>query len=226
MGFKSINLSHSLRFSNSCHYNCKEKVVTSHRFALKALCSVSKCRLGSADISWKLYKKGIESNESVTVWHLNESLGSLISTKTNSKNIVFDEETLHGNSSYWLTVDIKSLNGTRGWAGYRFETAATPSGGTCYCTQLAKGTLGISLNISCAGWKDEHKPLVFEFYHVHMLDDGTSPHMLSHSIIPFSEVQLPEFSPGEIAIKAVVINSLGARAETYLSINVSISFRA
>lgn len=146
----------------------------------------------------------------------------LIATKMNSKNIVFNEDKLHENSSYWLTLEVKLPNGTRGWTAYQFETVATPSGGTCDATQLGKATLGISLNISCTGWKDEHKPLIFEFYHVHNLEDGTSSHLLSHGLMPFSVVQIPEFAAGEVEVKAVIINSLGSRAETYFRVGVSI----
>ena len=140
--------------------------------------------------------------------------------------MVFKEEKLHENSSYWLTLDVKLANGTRGWAAYRFRTAATPSVGTCTGEQLGSRTLGISLNISCLGWKDEHKPLIFEFYQVHKLEDLTPPHLLSHSVLPFSEVQLPEFASGKVEVKAVVINSLGARTETLITIDVSVKLKS
>ena len=213
-----FNLPHTFSFCR-CKYNCKQKVVSSHRLALKAISFPR--RLDNASFSWKLYRKADESNDSITVWHLNQTLSSLIATKTTSKNIVFNEEKLYEKSSYRLTLDVKLPNGTRGWAAYRFETAAKPSGGTCNGTQLARATLGISLNVSCMGWKDMHKPLIFEFYHVHLLDDGTSPHLLSHSVIPFREVQIPEFATGKTKIKAVIINSLGARTEVHFTVDVS-----
>ena len=205
--------------SNRCKFNCKEKVVTSHRFALKATTPPS--GLDDAIFKWRLYKKGIESNESTTVWYSIETLHYLIATKTRSKNIVFNEEELQKKSSYWLTLDVKLANGTRGWAAYHFNTAATPSAGTCTGKQLDRERLGISLNISCTGWKDEHKPLIFEFYQVHKLEDLTPPHLLSHSVLPYSEVQLPEFTSGKVEVKTVVINSLGARTESFITIDVS-----
>ena len=206
-----------------CEFNCKDKVVTSHRFALKATTIPS--GLDDAIFTWRLYKKGIESNESTTVWYSTDTLHSLVVTKMISKNIVFNEEKLHENASYWLTVDVKLANGIRGWAAYRFKTVAAPAGGTCTGEQLGSRTLGISLNISCSGWKDEHEPLIFEFYQVHKLEDLTPPHLLSHSVLPFSEVQLPEFASGKVEVKAVVINSLGARTETLITIDVSFKLK-
>ena len=73
------------------------------------------------------------------------------------------------------------------------------------------------------GWRDDHEPLIYEFYHIHMEEDETLPHMLSHGAISYSEVQLPVFAPGETEIKAVIINTLGARAEVNFTVKVSFS---
>ena len=45
--------------------------------------------------------------------------------------------------------------------------------------------------------------------------------MLSHGAVPYSEVQLPEFISGETEIKAVIINTVGARAEVDFTVKVS-----
>lgn len=186
-------------------------VVTSHRFALKAITAAR--RRENATFTWNLYKKGVEKRV---------PLRSLIATKIHARNIVFNEDKLDENSSYWLTLNVTFPNGTHGWAAYRFETAGTPSGGTCKGIQLDKRTLGICVNMSCTGWKDQHEPLTFEFYHWHKLEDKTPAHLLSHTVMPFSEVLLPDLASGEVEIKAVVINSLGARNETSISVRVSI----
>ena len=191
-------------------------MIPSHRFSLKVSCVVCKSR--DITFRWRLYSKGLESNESVTVWFLNETLKSLVSTKPNSKNIVFKEDKLQEDSSYWLTVDVQLPDGMRGWAAYRFKTVATPSGGVCNSSQMQKGAFGITLHIICTGWYDVNKPLAYEFFQ--QLDDG-SLHMLRYGMMPFGEVQIPQFDNGEIKIKVVIINSLGARTEAYLTVQVS-----
>ena len=191
-------------------------VLPSHRFSLSVTCNV--CQSKDITFRWKLYSKGLESDESVTVWYLNDTLKSLVSTKPNSKNIVFNEDKLNEDSSYWLTVDVQLPDGLRGWAAYRFKTAAAPSGGVCNGTQVQKGAFGITLHIICTGWYDENKPLAYEFFQ--QIDDG-SLHMLRYGIMPFSEVHIPQFDNGEIKIKVVIINSLGARTETHLAVQVS-----
>ena len=121
-----------------CKYNCKLKVVSSHRFALKAKAIGLPLNLPKISYTWKLYRKGPESNASITVWHLNKTLNSLTATKTTKKNIVFAKDKLHESSSYRLTLDVKLPNGTSGWAAYIFETASKPSGGACSGTQLER----------------------------------------------------------------------------------------
>jgi len=165
-----------------------------------------------------LYSKGLESDESVTVWYLNDTLKSLVSTKPNSKNIVFNEDKLNEDSSYWLTVDVQLPDGLRGWAAYRFKTVATPSGGVCNGTQVQRGAFGITLHIICTGWYDENKPLAYEFFQ--QIDDG-SLLMLRYGIMPSGEVHIPQFDNGEIKIKVAIINSLGARTETHLAVQAS-----
>ena len=204
-----------------CKYNCKLKVVSSHRFALKAKAIGLPLNLPNISYTWKLYRKGPESNASITVWHLNKTLNSLTATKTTKKNIVFAKDKLHESSSYRLTLDVKLPNGTSGWAAYIFETASKPSGGACSGTQLERAALGVILNVSCTGWRDDHEPLIYEFYYVHREEDETPPHMLSHGAMPYSEVQLPEFISGETEIKAIIINTVGARTEVDFTVKVS-----
>lgn len=200
-----------------CNTNCEQLVIPSHRFSLKVRCTV--CRFKNVTLSWKLYTKADESNESVTVWHLNETLKSLISTKINSKNIVFKEDKLQAGSTYRLTVSVQLPDGMFGWAAYRFKTVANPSGGFCNGTQVKKRALGISLNVYCRGWKDDNEPLVYEF--LQRMEDG-SLHMLLYSVMPFGEVQIPQFDSGEIEIKVVIINSLAARTETHFTVQVTV----
>ena len=152
------------------------------------------------------------------MWYLNETLKNLVSTKPNSKHIVFKGDKLQNDSFYWLTVDVELPDGMRGWAAYRFKTAATPSGGVCKGSQMQKGAFGITLYINCTGWYDENKPLAYEFFQ--QVEDG-SLHMLRYGIIPFGEVHIPQFDDGEIKIKVAIINSLGARTETHLTVQVS-----
>lgn len=192
-------------------------MIPSHRFALKVNCAV--CRFKSVTFSWKLYTKGVGSNGSVMAWHLNETLKTLISTKINSKNIVFKEDKLSAGSSYRLTVDVQQPDGTRGWAAYRFKTASTPSDGICRGKQLrSTQALGISLYVYCTGWRDDNEPIVYEFFQ--RMDDGNL-HMLRYSVMPFGEVQIPQFDSGEVEIKVVIINSLAARTETHFTVRVS-----
>ena len=191
-------------------------VIPSHRFSLEAICIY--CRSKDITFKWRLYSKGLESNESVTVWYLNETLKSLVSTKPNSKNIVFKESKLQEDSSYWVTVDVQLPDGVRGWAAYRFNTVATPSGGVCNGSQVQKGAFGITLYIICTGWYDENKPLEYEF--LQQMKDG-SLHMLRYGIMPFGEVHIPQFDDDEIQIKVVIINSLAARTETLLTVQVN-----
>lgn len=200
-----------------CIVNCKQQVIPSHRFSLRVSCTV--CLSKEATFSWKLYLKGVESNESVTFWHLNETLKSLMATKINSKNIVFREDKLRPGSSYRLTVNVNLPDGTQGWAAYQFNTATKPSGGICSGSQrVQKWTLGISLSVNCTGWKDDNEPLVYEF--LQRVPDG-SLHMLRYGVLPFGEVQIPQFADGEIEIKVVIINSLAARTETHFTVQVS-----
>lgn len=205
-----------MHFLCRCIKNCYQMVIPSHRFSLKVTCNV--CHSKHITFKWKLYSEGLQSNESVTVWYLNETLKSLVSTKPNSKNIVFKEDKLQEDSSYWLTVDVHLPDGLRGWAAYTFKTAATPSGGVCNGNQVEKGRFGITLYIDCTGWYDENKPLAYEFFQ--QTDDG-SLHMLRYGIIPFGEVHIPQFDNGEIKINVVIINSLGARTETHIVVQVS-----
>ena len=191
-------------------------VIPSHRFSLNVNCSV--CRSKDITFRWRLYSKGLESNESFTVWYLNETLKSLVSTKPDSKNIAFKENKLQDDSFYWLTVNVQLPDGMRGWAAYRFKTVATPSGGSCNGRQKQKGALGISLNIYCTGWYDENKPLVYEFFQ--QMEDGNL-HMLRYGVMSFGEVHIPQFDSGEIKIKVVIINSLAARTETHFTVQVS-----
>lgn len=191
-------------------------VIPSHRFSLKVKCAV--CHSKDITFRWSLYSKGLESNESVTVLYLNETLKSLVSTKPDSKNIVFKDNKLQEDSSYWLTVNVQLPDGMRGWAAYRFKTVATPSGGVCNGSQMQKGALGITLYIICTGWYDENKPLVYEFFQ--QMEDG-SLYMLRYDVMPFGEVHIPQFDSGEIKIKVVIINSLAARTETHFKVQVS-----
>lgn len=191
-------------------------VIPSHRFSLKVKCAV--CHSKDITFRWRLYSKGLESNESVTVWYLTETLKSLVSTKPDSKNIVFKENKLQEDSFYWLTVYVQLPDGMRGWAAYRFKTVATPSGGVCNGSQMQKAALGSTLYIICTGWYDENKPLVYEFFQ--QMEDG-SLHMLRYGVMPFGEVHIPQFDSGEIKIKVVIINSLAARTETHFTVQVS-----
>lgn len=191
-------------------------VIPSHRFSLEVACNV--CRSKDVTFKWRLYSKGLESNESVAVWNLTETLKSLVSTKQNSKNIVFEENKLQEESSYWVTVDVQLPDGVRGWAAYRFKTVSTPSGGVCNGSQVQKGAFGITLYVNCTGWYDENKPLEYEF--LQQMEDG-SFRMLRYGIMPFGEVHIPQFEDGEIKIKVVIMNSLAARTEKHLTIQVS-----
>ncbi|KAL9954010.1 hypothetical protein ACROYT_G041497 [Oculina patagonica] len=205
-----------IRVAIRCIKNCEQMVIPSHRFSLKVGCAV--CRPKYDTFSWKLYTKGVESNGSVTVWHLNETLKSLISTKPNSKNIVFKEDKLAAGSSYRLTVDVQQPDGTRGWAAYEFKTATTPSGGICSGVQRRNTqAFGISLYVNCTGWSDDNEPFVYEFFQ--RTADGHL-HMLRYSVMPFGEVEIPQFDSGEVAIKVVIINSLAARTETNFTVRV------
>lgn len=190
-------------------------VIPSHRLSLNVSGSV--CSSKDITFRWRLYSKGLESNESITVWYLNETLKNLVSTKSNSKHIVFKEDKLREDSFYRLTVDVELPDGMRGWAAYRLKTAATPSGGVCNGSQMQKEAFGIILYIICTGWYDKNKPLAYEFFQ--QIDDG-SLHMLRYGIIPFGEVHIPQFDESEIKIKVVIINSLGARTETHLTVQV------
>ena len=192
-------------------------MIPSERFSLTANCS-GVCRFKNINITWKLYTEGLESNESVTVWHLNDSLKSLISTKINSRNIAFRQGKLLEGLSYRLTIDVRLPKGIHGWAAYQFKTVTAPSGGTCNGTQVHEGTFGIYLNIYCTGWKDKHRHLIYEFFQ--QMEDG-SFHLLLYSAAPFGDVQIPKYDSGEVYIKVVIINSLAARAETSFTVKVS-----
>lgn len=65
-----------MHFLCRCIKNCYQMVIPSHRFSLTVTCNV--CHSKHITFKWKLYSEGLQSNESVTVWYLNETLKSLV----------------------------------------------------------------------------------------------------------------------------------------------------
>ena len=142
-----------------------------------------------------------------------------LSTKVDSKNLVLKPQTLLSGFEYWLTVDVLSPDGRRGWAEYMFETSAAPSGGTCNATQLDKDSLETVVRIACEGWIDEDEPLMYEFYR--KLEDETFD-MLSYGSLAYSVVTLSPVNDNGVIVdlKVVIIDVLGTTSEVFLQIKV------
>lgn len=170
------------------------------------------CHGPSLTYRWNMFRK--EGNHNHPEWKYQADLKTLLSTKVESKHLVL--KTIAPGFSYRLTAAVLSPDGARGWAAYDFESSAAPSGGTCRVKQLEKQTLGTSLNISCQGWTDKSKPLMYEFYR--KSEDGTFD-MMSYGLLPHSVVTiLPEAS--EVHIKVVIINVLETASEIFLQTQV------
>ena len=158
-----------------------------------------------------------EGNSSHFKWAHQTDLPSYLSTKVDSKNLVLMPQKLSPGSAYRLTVDVKSPDGKRGWAEYRFETSAAPSNGTCSAVQLEKSTLQIVLNISCEGWIDKDEPLMYEFYR--KIEDGTFD-MVSYGSLAYSIVILSPTAENVMDLKIDIIDVLGVATEVFLQIQV------
>ncbi len=152
-------------------------------------------------------------------WVSIRNLSNLLATKVDSRNLVIKQQRLAPSSSYRITVDVLSPNGSYGWAAYQFDTSAAPSGGTCHGTRLDKGAaIGFWLNITCHGWKDDSLPLRYEFYRE--LEDGAFD-MLSYGVRSYSIVHIaPSVGEDVVRFKVAIVNFVGVASEELLSIKV------
>lgn len=118
-------------------------------------------------------------------------------------------------------MDVLSPSGSYGWAAYQFNTSTAPSGGTCHGTQLNKeAAIGVWLNITCHGWKENSLPLTYEFYH--KWKDGTF-NMLSHGVLSYSVVHVsPSAGEDVVHFKVAIVNVVGIASEIHLAIKVCI----
>lgn len=152
-------------------------------------------------------------------WIPQTNFRSLLATKEDSKNLVIKQQMLEPGSSYRITVDVLSPNGSYGWAAYQFDTSAAPSGGTCHGTQLDKeAARSVWLNITCHGWKDTSLPLRYEFYR--KWKDETF-NMLSYGVQSYSVVHIsPSAGEDVVHCKVAIVNVVGIASEIHLAIKV------
>ena len=158
-----------------------------------------------------------EGNDSHPQWKHETDLANLLATNVDSKHFVIKR--ISPGFSYRVTVDVLSPEGARGWAAYHFETSTAPSGGTCHVTELeTEEMLGTSLNISCQGWTDKSKPLMYQFYRK---IEGGRFNIMSYGVLPHSVVNILT-AADEVVVhfKVAVLNVLGTATEIFLQIQV------
>ena len=199
-----------------CTMNCDSPASASSRISLRTDCNSKRCPV-SFKYSWSLFRNC--GNASHPKWSSQTDFQSLLSTKVDSKNLVIKEQMLATGSSYKVKVDVKSPNGSFGWAAYQFYTLVVPSGGKCKGTQLDKKDVGSWVKITCQGWRDGNLPLSYES--IQELEDGELD-MLSYGVWPNSTVYIPPSYKDVIRFKVAIVNVEGAAYTTEFSIKVFI----
>lgn len=194
--------------------NCDSPARASSRISLRTDCNSKRCPM-SFIYSWSLFRN--YRNGSHPQWSPQTDFHSLLSTKVDSKYLVIKEQMLTTGASYRVKVDVKSPNGSFGWAAYQFDTLAVPSGGKCNGTQLDKKDVGTWVNITCQGWRDDNMPLSYEFFQE--LEDGELD-MLSYGVWPNSIVHIPPSDKDVVSFKVAIVNVEGAAFTTGFSIKV------
>ena len=159
-----------------------------------------------------------DRNDPNSPWISETNLTNFLATKVDARSLVIKEQMLAPGSLYRLTVDVVSSEGVHGWAAYTFHTLASPSGGTCYGSQLEREAVGTWFNLSCHGWKDGVMPLAYEFYRE---SESREFDLLSYGVWPYSIVHIPAiFGGSAVCFKVVIVNVLGTASEVHLLLQV------
>lgn len=204
-------------YSFRCVLNCGSPVSASSRISVRTDCLLAHCPQ-SLTYRWKLFSKN--GSHPYSKWLLQTNISNLLATEDVSKNLVIKEQRLLPGFSYRITVDVLLSNGSYGWAAYQFVTLTAPSGGTCHVIQLhQEAAIGVWLNITCHGWKDDSVPLRYEFYRE--LGDGAFD-MLSYGVRPYSTVHISPSTEDVVRFKVSIVNVVGVASEERLSIKVRI----
>ncbi|XP_078356038.1 polycystin-1-related protein-like, partial [Oculina patagonica] len=200
-----------------CILNCVSPASASSGISARTDCLSTRCPK-SLTYRWKMFSKN--GSYPYSKWMSIRNFSNLLATKVDSRNLVIKQQSLIPGSSYRITVDVQSPNGSHGWAAYQFDTSEAPSGGTCHGTQLDKeAAIGVWLNITCRGWKDDSLPLRYEFYRE--IEDGAL-YMLSYGVRSYSVVHIsPSVGEDLVRFKVAIVNVVGVASEERLSIKVN-----